>query len=562
MTSVFFEKKEKIGELLVRQGKLQPNQLERALSHLETVPQSLGEILMSLGFISEEDLLAGLAEQFSFDIYSPESDDEFLSLDISSLFHREHHFALIRRGDKNILILNDTKDGDIFSAVEILLPEPFEVQLTLEATLKKIMDKEYELGSDVEAADSSLVDESDIDKLKDMASEAPVIKYVNTLIDTALNRRASDIHIESFEEGQLIRFRIDGILHDYEIPPMSMQAAIISRIKLLATLDIAERRIPQDGKISLHIGGHEVDLRVSTMPTIYGEGVVIRILEKGSIILDLSHLGMAAEIEKEFRDLIMVPNGIILVTGPTGSGKTTTLYCALNQINSGNNKIITLEDPVEYQLHGINQIQIHPEIGLTFAKGLRSIVRQDPDIIMVGEIRDLDTAEIAVQSSLTGHLVFSTLHTNDAVSAVTRMIDIGVERFLIASSLRGILAQRLVRRICPKCRVVMPGALDVHLSKEIMQAVGGDFEMFTGEGCSYCSSTGYSGRIGIYELLSMSQGLCRGISQAVNQDVLEKIAEDEGFQPMFIDGLNKVKEGKTTLSEVVRVCRGVTHGSV
>ncbi len=537
---------------------MHPNQLERALSHLETVPQSLGEILMSLGFISEEDLLAGLAEQFSFDIYSPEPDDEFLSLDISPLFHREHHFALIRRGDKNILILNDTKDGDIFSAVEILLSEPFEVQLTLEAALKKIMDEEYELGSDVEAADSSLVDESDIDRLKDMASEAPVIKYVNTLIDTALNRRASDIHIESFEEGQLIRFRIDGILHDYEIPPMSMQAAIISRIKLLATLDIAERRIPQDGKISLRIGGHEVDLRVSTMPTIYGEGVVIRILEKGSIILELSHLGMAEEIEKNFRDLIMVPNGIILVTGPTGSGKTTTLYCALNQINSGNNKIITLEDPVEYQLHGINQIQVHPEIGLTFAKGLRSIVRQDPDIIMVGEIRDLDTAEIAVQSSLTGHLVFSTLHTNDAISAVTRMIDIGVERFLIASSLRGILAQRLVRRICPECRVSM-GMVSGHLAT--LPACG-DFEMFAGQGCSHCSSTGYLGRIGIYELLSMSEGLSRGISQGMNQEDLEKIAISEGFSPMFHDGLDKVKEGKTTLSEVVRVCRGVTHGSV
>ena len=562
MTSVFFEKKEKIGELLIRMGKLQPNQLERALSHLETVPQSLGEILMSLGFISEEDLLAGLAEQFSFAIYSPEPDDEFLSLDISPLFHREHAFALIRRDDKNILIINDTKDGDIFSAVEILLSEPFEVQLTLESTLKKIMEEEYELGSDVEAADDSLVDEADIDRLKDMASEAPVIKYVNTLIDTALNRRASDIHIESFEEGQLIRFRIDGILHDYEIPPVSMQAAIISRIKLLATLDIAERRIPQDGKISIRVGGHEVDLRISTMPTIYGEGVVIRILEKGSIILDLGHLGMAPEIEKNFKDLIMVPNGIILVTGPTGSGKTTTLYCALNQINSGSNKIITLEDPVEYQLHGINQIQVHPEIGLTFAKGLRSIVRQDPDIIMVGEIRDLDTAEIAVQSSLTGHLVFSTLHTNDAVSAVTRMIDIGVERFLIASSLRGILAQRLVRRICPKCRVIMLGDSGMHLGKDIMQAAGGNFEMFTGEGCPHCSSTGYLGRIGIYELLRMSEGLCRGISQGVNQDVLEKIAAGEGFHPMFVDGLNKVKEGKTTLSEVVRVCRGVTHGSV
>ena len=386
-----------------------------------------------------------------------------------------------------------------------------------------------------------------------MASEAPVIKYVNNLIDTAIGRRASDIHIESFEEGQLIRFRIDGILHEYEMPPATMQAAIISRIKLLATLDIAERRIPQDGKISMRIGGKEVDLRVSTMPTVYGEGLVIRILEKGSIILDISRLGMNEVIEKEFSDLITVSNGIILITGPTGSGKTTTLYCVLNRINTGSNKIITLEDPVEYQLHGINQTQVHPEIGLTFAKGLRSIVRQDPDVIMVGEIRDLDTAEIAVQSSLTGHLVFSTLHTNDSFSAVVRMIDIGVERFLISSSLRGVLAQRLVRCICPSCRKLLgnvAGPLGYIPD-------GGDFDMYIGEGCQNCSGTGYIGRIGIYELLTMSELMCRGVSQGMGQEELKEIGKKEGFQSLFQDGLNKVRDGKTSLSEVIRVGKGL-----
>jgi general secretion pathway protein E len=556
--TVFSSKKEKIGELLVRRGKLQPNQLERALTHLESVPQGLGEILVSLGFISEEDLITGLAEQLGLSIYAPREEDSFLPINIAKMFLREHPFVLIDRHGENILICHDPLDGDILSAAEIQLAEPFTIQLALEADVKKMMDEHYDLGLKDMETEKYVIDEADIDKLKDMASEAPVIKYVNNLIDTAVNRRASDIHIESFEGGQLIRFRIDGILHDYEMPPASMQAAIISRTKLLAALDIAERRIPQDGKISMRIGGKEIDLRVSTMPTIYGEGVVIRILEKGSIILDMSHLGMGEDIERQFKKLISYPNGIILVTGPTGSGKTTTLYCALNQINTGNNKIITLEDPVEYQLKGINQTQVRPEIGLTFAKGLRSIVRQDPDIIMVGEIRDLDTAEIAVQSSLTGHLVFSTLHTNDALSAVTRLIDIGVENFLISSALRGVLAQRLVRRICSHCRTAQ-GRISEHLG---YLPEGEDFEMFTGAGCPSCSGSGYSGRIGIYELLTMSDAMCRAVAKNKDLSELKMIAVEEGFKEMFHDGLQKIRQGMTTLAEVIRVSRGVTNAAL
>ncbi|MCB2181676.1 MAG: Flp pilus assembly complex ATPase component TadA [Desulfobulbaceae bacterium] len=556
--TVFFHKKEKIGDLLVRQGKLQPNQLERALTHLESVPQGLGEILISLGFVSEEDILSALSEQYSLPIFTPHEDDSYLPLEISKIFHRTHPFVLVRRGEKNILVTHNPLDGDILSSVEIQTSEPFELQIALENDVKKIADDVYDLGLEDKEAEHYIADEADIDKLKDMASEAPVIKYVNNLIDTAVNRRASDIHIESYEGGQLIRFRIDGILHDYEIPPTSMQGAIISRTKLLAALDIAERRIPQDGKISMRIGGKEIDLRVSTMPSIYGEGVVIRILEKSSIILEMSNLGMSGDIEHQFRKLISYPNGIILVTGPTGSGKTTTLYCALNKINSGNNKIITLEDPVEYQLKGINQTQVRPEIGLTFAKGLRSIVRQDPDVIMVGEIRDLDTAEIAVQSSLTGHLVFSTLHTNDALSAVIRMIDIGVEHFLISSALRGVLAQRLVRCICPQCRTEKNNVSE-HLgyTPEV-----GDFPMFTGSGCNHCSGSGYSGRIGIYELLTMTDAMCRAVAKGKNLGELKDVATSEGFREMFQDGLLKIKEGKTTLAEVVRVCRGISNGAL
>lgn len=553
--TVFYNKSEKIGDLLVRQGKLHPNQLERALTHLESVPQSLGEILISLGFISEEDLLEALAEQLSLQTYKPQEDDVFLPLDISKIFHREHPFALIDRGQIPLLVTHDPTDGDIISTAAMQLSQKFQMQLILESNLSKMMSEHYELNLEGEDEDNKYVlDDSDIDKLKDMASEAPVIKYVNNIIDTALNRRASDIHIESTDTGQLIRFRIDGILNDFEIPPVTMQPAIISRIKLLASLDIAERRIPQDGKISMRIGGKEIDLRVSTMPTVYGEGVVIRILEQASIILEMSSLGMSAAVEDGFNKLISYPNGIILVTGPTGSGKTTTLYCALNKINSSSNKIITLEDPVEYQLHGINQTQVRPEIGLTFAKGLRSIVRQDPDIIMVGEIRDMDTAEIAVQSSLTGHLVLSTLHTNDSLSAVTRIIDIGVERFLISSSLRGVLAQRLVRRICPHCSAPKGNASE-HLGyvPEI-----GDFEIYSGTGCSHCSDTGYSGRLGIYELLTMSDAMCRAVSKGKDLNDMQEVANAEGFQSMFYDGLKKVKEGKTTLAEVVRVSRGIS----
>lgn len=414
--TVFFKKKERLGELLVRKGKLQEGEMERALAHMKTVPQGLGEILISLGFISEDDLVESLAEQVEIQVYKPDPADEFLPVDISRLFHREHLFAMVKRSDKNIMVVNDPLDGDVLSTAELLFADNFEVQVATESVMRNIVHEHY--GFNVDAMDDdplSSDDAADIDKLKDMASEAPVIKYVNNLIDTAVKRRASDIHMEPFAEGFYIRLRIDGILHEYEITPTTMQAAVVSRTKLLAGLDIAERRLPQDGKISMRISGKELDLRVSTMPTVYGEGVVIRILEKGNIILDLGQIGMQPDVEKSFRKMIDIPDGIILVTGPTGSGKTTTLYCALNHINSGSNKIITLEDPVEYQLQGINQIQVRPEIGLTFAKGLRSIVRQDPDVIMVGEIRDLETAEISVQSSLTGHLVFSTLHTNDAI---------------------------------------------------------------------------------------------------------------------------------------------------
>ncbi len=556
MRNAFFHKKEKIGTLLVQNGKLQSTQLERALAHQESVPHRLGEILISLGYIGEDDLAAVLAEQIGASIHTPQEGDQVVTANISSNFLRLNPFLMVQREEAPALILvaSDPFNNDILSACEALSGgAPFALELLSDPKLRKSLETHFSIAEQGEG--EIVMDEADIDKLKDMATEAPVIKYVNNLIGSALNRRASDIHCEPFEDGLKIRFRIDGILHDFEIPPHAMQPAIISRIKLLAGLDIAERRLPQDGKISMRVSGKEIDLRVSSLPTVFGEGIVIRILEKAAIILDMSSLGMPKKIDEQFRKAIAQPDGILLVTGPTGSGKTTTLYCALNHINTGNNKIITVEDPVEYQLHGINQIQVRPDIGLTFAQGLRSIVRQDPDVIMIGEIRDLETAEIAVQSSLTGHMVLSTLHTNDAVSAVMRMIDLGVERFLIASSLRGVLAQRLVRRICPHCKVE-----EGRLSDTGFKAPGGeDFPLYKGRGCEACSATGYTGRIGIYEFLVSNDDLARGITKGLDLVELRKVAEESGFAPMFRDGLAKVREGLTTFSEVVRVCRGTEN---
>ncbi|HSH12355.1 MAG TPA: ATPase, T2SS/T4P/T4SS family, partial [Desulfurivibrionaceae bacterium] len=528
---VYIGERLRLGEILVGGTKLEQKQLDRALSHQASVSTRIGEILVTLGYISEEDLTAALAEQLHLELYRPESSDEFIKVEISPSFHHAHPFALIQRGiqEKAILLVHDPLDGDLQAALPVIFPGDYEIHLLAEPALRGILAEHYGLDRQQAGIDGVLVDESDVDRLKDMASEAPVIKFVNGLIDMAVTRRASDIHLEPQAEGLLVRFRIDGILQDYEHPPAAMKPAIISRIKLMAALDIAERRMPQDGKISMRISGKEIDLRVSTLPTVFGEGVVIRILEKASIILDLGKLGMMPETEASFRKLLKVQDGIILVTGPTGSGKTTTLYCALNQVSNETNKIITIEDPVEYQLKGINQIQVRPEINLTFAKGLRAIVRQDPDVIMIGEIRDLETAEIAVQSSLTGHLVFSTLHTNDALSAVVRMIDLGIERFLLVSSLRAVMAQRLVRRVCSGCKV------EKGLASEALGQVpeGGDFHHYEGRGCPLCGKSGYSGRLGIYEFLVIDEPMIRAISRGSDLAELRQLAVKAGFRPMY-----------------------------
>ena len=393
--------------------------------------------------------------------------------------------------------------------------------------------------------------EEDIGHLKDLASEAPIIKLVNLFITRAAEGRASDIHVEPFEDELKVRYRIDGVLHDIESIPKKLQAAIISRIKIMAKLNIAERRLPQDGRIRLMIGQREIDLRVSSIPTLHGESIVMRILDKEGIMVDLDMLGFPPNTLAVFHQLINKPNGILLVTGPTGSGKTTTLYGALDKINTPDKKIITVEDPVEYQLKGVNQIQVKPQIGLNFASTLRHIVRQDPDIIMIGEIRDLETAEIAIQSALTGHLVFSTLHTNDAPSAITRLLDMGVENFLLSSTIRGILAQRLVWMICPVCREVDPAAAN----KEEMKILGNSDSVtrYRGRGCENCGHTGYHGRSGLFELLTVTDELRKLILKSADAGQLRDMARREGMITLLEDGVEKIQTGITTLSEVFRV---------
>jgi general secretion pathway protein E len=399
-------------------------------------------------------------------------------------------------------------------------------------------------------------DEEDVEHLRDMASEVPVIRLVNQMLSRALEARASDIHLEPFENHLKVRYRIDGILHEMEPPPRELKAAVISRLKILAQLNIAERRLPQDGRIKVKIAGRDVDLRIATIPTLYGESVVIRLLERSQIFSDLGALGLPADVLRSFGEMISKPHGMILATGPTGSGKTTTLYGALQKINDPGKKIITIEDPVEYQLSGVNQIQVKPQIGLTFANGLRSIVRQDPDIIMVGEIRDFETAEIAVQAALTGHLVFSTLHTNDAAGAVSRLLEMGVQDYLLASSLLGVLAQRLVRRLCERCRKEAPfSEFKIQSSEFKVQSRTPPKSLWQANGCDSCSGTGYVGRIGIFELLPATPEICKLIVQRVDAGSIRSLAQSQGVRLLREDGWQKACAGVTTVAEVLRVTR-------
>ncbi len=483
---------------------------------------------------------------------------------LSVRFMREALFVpiSIREGSLRVAMA-DPDDKETIDALSFAFGPDLEICRGRTEDILETIERLYGAGSQsietiIEEADKSTYDllengDADIGHLIDMASEAPIIRLVNRLIINAVEQRASDIHFEPFEDEFSVRYRIDGVLHEIENPPKRLQPAILSRVKIMSKLDISERRLPQDGRIKLRIADREIDFRVSTIPTLYGESLVMRILDRENLILDLEKLGFPPELVKEYSNLLRQPYGMFLVTGPTGSGKTSTLYTTLAKIASSENKIITLEDPVEYQLKGVNQIQVNPKISLTFAHGLRAIVRQDPDIILVGEIRDHETAEIAVQSALTGHLLFSTLHTNDSAGAITRLLDMGVENFLLGSTLLGVLAQRLVRIICPHCK--MP----VYPDDEMIKAMNlgseetGDMQFYEGKGCSECRNTGFRGRTGIFEFLPMNHDIRREIMANSDAERIKRVAIEKGMFTLRQDGWRKVRSGVTTIREVLRV---------
>ncbi len=551
-------------QLLLEQGRISAEDLRRVKRVQQERGERLERLLIDLGFLSEDDLQPLLAAYLGVPVVSrrdfPEVPVPLGSLSVKYL-KRAKVMPLAQRDGTLVVAMADPADYYTIQGLQVATGLSIEPRLARERDILEGLEAAYSNGaSDGNGAgDESLGDieylsddEEDVNHLRDLASEAPVIRLVNQLINRALEQRASDIHIEPFENELKVRYRIDGVLHDVDTPARRLQAAIVSRVKIMAKLNIAERRLPQDGRIKLRMMGREIDLRVSTLPTLYGESVVMRILDRSSIVVNLESLGFPADTLAQFEQLIVKPYGMILVTGPTGSGKTTTLYGALDKINSPDKKIITIEDPVEYQLFGVNQIHVKPSIGLTFANGLRSIVRQDPDVIMVGEIRDAETAEIAIQAALTGHLVFSTLHTNDAAGAISRLLEMGVEDYLLASSLLGVLAQRLVRRICQRCRrpVEVPG----ETLREVMGGVpGAPIELTEGAGCEDCAQTGYRGRSGIYELLIVNDTIRKLILDHASADVIRDAAIRQGMRTLREDGWKKVREGVTTISEVVRV---------
>lgn len=540
----------RIGEMLLARGVVTGEDLDRALELQKERGEKIGRILVDSGFCANRDVLLALSEQLGVRLItiegppavSPETEK------LSPRFLRQFRCLPVALQDSSLtLAMADPLDYETLAAVHSFTGLRVDPVLAPEQEIVDAVDRYYgetaRANQDFDTEGGQAAE--DLEHLRDMASEAPVIRLVNAMIAQAVEKRASDIHIEPFEKDFRIRYRIDGVLYSQEQPPKELKAAIISRLKLMARLNIAERRLPQDGRIKIKTLGREVDLRVSTLPTLYGESVVMRLLDRSAgDFYDLRRLGFDGRMLKRIEYFTSLPHGIFLVTGPTGSGKSTTLYSALKRINQPDKKIITIEDPVEYQMDGINQIHVNNQIGLTFAAGIRHIVRQDPDVIMIGEIRDRETADIAIRAALTGHFVYSTLHTNDAPSAITRLSDMGVENFLMSSSLVAVLAQRLVRTICKHCRV-----MDGHRITPYGEAI----ETFRGRGCDACFQTGFTGRVGIFELMELNDEIRKKIMMGADAVDLTTSAKGNGMRPLREDGWMKVQEGVTTAEEVLRV---------
>ncbi|MBN1844733.1 MAG: Flp pilus assembly complex ATPase component TadA [Sedimentisphaerales bacterium] len=553
-------------------GKLTREEVHKALQVQKESPKAvpLGQVLINLGKITEHDLSLAQAFQMGMPYINLKDIDiaEEIIHRISAQMAMTYRVLPVEYDQASNTLTIAVDSADNFRAtddlrtllgfnVKAMITEPE----SLEAALGRYYNTESESINDLigELADDDLLSEFqdrgeslDLNELRELADSNPVKKLLNLVLLQAIRDKASDIHFEPFEDEFKMRYRIDGVLYEMVPPPRHIAVALASRIKVMANLDIAERRMPQDGRIPLQVQGQPVDLRVSVLPTLFGESVVLRVLDRSQVQLDIERLGMREHDIETFRWLINKPNGIVIVTGPTGSGKTTTLYSAMNELNTIDRKLITTEDPVEYDIDGIIQVQIRPEIGLTFARCLRSILRQDPDIVLVGEIRDLETAEIAVQASLTGHLVFSTLHTNDAPSAIARLLDLGLESFLVTATLEGIVGQRLVRKICTNCKTAFQPTEEVLMELELTPEMTAGREFYFGKGCDYCNNTGYRGRLGIYEIMRLDDELREDIMNHASTNVLREKSLRKGMKTLRDSGIAAIFDGLTSIEEVVK----------
>jgi len=550
-----------LAQVLVEAGVVSREQLETITSARSSELERLDEVAVRLGIAREEDIYSAVARHLGLQ-YVAEIDrdtDSALLSQVPSEFAMRHQVLPVREEDHTLVVaVADPFDVTVLDDLRLLTSRDVRAVVASPRKISEAIEQSYmqKMFRDIDDMQAEEVAEEDLEiaDLQKMAREALVIKLVNLILHQAIQERASDIHVEPQEGALRVRYRVDGVLHDASSPPRHLHPAIISRVKIMSDMDIAERRLPQDGRVRIKLGPRMIDLRVSIIPTLHGESAVIRLLDRSAGLMALTDLGMPQDTFVQFRRVISRPHGIILVTGPTGSGKTTTLYAALHEIYSPEKKVITIEEPVEYELPGANQIGVRPEIGLTFSSGLRHIVRQDPDIIMVGEIRDRETADIAIHAALTGHLVFSTVHTNDAAAAITRLLDMGIEPYLVASSLIGVLAQRLVRTLCPRCKVAFeptPEELrEIRLTRDEMDAR----TLYHTGHCELCRK-GYLGRIGVFELLPVDEEVRRQIIDKVPSNQTKRRAVEKGMRTLLADGRQKVLEGKTAIEEVMRVCQ-------
>lgn len=557
---------EKLGRILVKAKVVTEEQLQKALQIQKKEGGRLGSILVKSGFVEEQQLLKTLSQQYgipAIDLTNIEIDPAVIKLVPSEVINKYYVMPIKRSGTTLSLAMVDPADVHALDDIKFMTGYEVVPLVASEASVVAAIPRFYGTAErdlaavlkDINVADPDVAtiqeEEEDASKALEGMEDAPVVKLANIILSEAIKKGVSDIHIEPYETNFRVRYRLDGSLYEIMAPPKRLQAALTSRFKIMASLDIAERRLPQDGRIKLRVEDKQVDLRVSTLPCLFGEKIVMRVLDKSNLTLDLTKLGFESKAQEDFMKAISSPYGMVLVTGPTGSGKTTTLYSALHHINTVDVNIMTAEDPVEYNLMGINQVQMKDEIGLNFSAALRSFLRQDPDIVMVGEIRDFETAEIAVKAALTGHLVLSTLHTNDAPSTINRLLNMGIEPFLVASSVVLIVAQRLVRRICRNCKEVEkaePVALEnIGFSKEEAGAI----TCYKGKGCSNCSDTGYKGRLALYEVMPVTETIRDLILQGGSADEIKKASMSQGMKTLRMSGLTKIKEGITTVEEVV-----------